>query len=134
MKKYRIELTGEQMRVLEKCTNIYMRLFMGQTMDLADELAQHYMDGYDADGDKAQNNRIFEKYMVRRDAIRDMLDATMKIAFNTPYHVPEEKSEDCMIAECIWDAIRFARGTSRWDKPFQIGSEPTPKIEVIEDD
>ena len=36
--KYKITVTEEQLRVLEKCTEIYMRLMMGQVRELADEL------------------------------------------------------------------------------------------------
>lgn len=35
--KYRIELTEEQMRVLEDCTESWMRLMMGQVRELADK-------------------------------------------------------------------------------------------------
>lgn len=35
--KYRIELTEEQMRVLEHCTESWMRLMMGQVRELADK-------------------------------------------------------------------------------------------------
>lgn len=123
--KYRIELTEEQMRVLEDCCNQYMRILMGQTSDLANLLTEHLCDA---------EKLAFERYITKRNAIYEILNSVMRIAFPSMYGVPDEKSEDCMIAECMWDAIRYARGTSRWDKPFQIGDEPTPKIEVIEDD
>ena len=129
--KYRIELTEEQMRVLEHCTESWMRLMIGQTRNLADDLAFYSTYKFK---DREDFNEIHRRDCDKRDAIYEVLNAVMRIAFSCGYGVPDEKSEDCMIAECMWDAIRFARGTSRWDKPFQIGSEPTPKIEVIEDD
>lgn len=129
--KYRIELTEEQMRVLEHCTESWMRLMMGQVRELADNLA--FYDTYKFK-DREDFKEIHSRACDKRDVIYEILSSVMRIAFGRSYGVPDEKSEDCMIAECMWDAIRYARGTSRWDKPFQIGSEPTPKIEVIEDD
>ena len=44
--RYTIDLTEEQMRVLENCTNLYMRLSMGQTWDLADMLCEGMLEAY----------------------------------------------------------------------------------------
>ena len=127
--KYRIELTAEQMRVLERCSELFMRISMGQTWELADMLCEETLKDYDRD--KPESKVIFERYITKRDAIREILSSVMKIAYDSLYG-PKSKSEDCMIAECMWDAIRCARGTSRYDTPMQIGSEPIPKIEVEE--
>lgn len=126
--KYRIELTEQQMRVLENCTNLYMRVLMGQTYDLADMLCEGMLGHYDKD---SQDSKIiFERYITKRNAVREVLTSVVRIARNTQYGFPAEKSEDGMIAECIWDAIRVARGTSRYGEVLPIGSEPVPKIEV----
>lgn len=127
--KYRIELTEEQMRVLERCSELFMRLGMGQTWELADMLCEETLKGYDKD--KPESKVVFERYITKRNAIRKVLDSAMGIAYD-PYHSLETKTEDGMIAECIWDAIRCARGTSSYGTPMQIGSEPIPKIEVEE--
>lgn len=132
--KYRIELTSEQMRVLERCSEMFMRLSMGQTWALADMLCEGILKDYDKD--KHESKILFERYITKRNAIRKVLTSAMGIAYD-PYHSPESKTEDGMIAECMWDAIRVARGTSRWGEAFQgeafqIGSEPIPKIEVAE--
>ena len=130
--KYRIELTEEQMRVLEHSIEVWMRLMMGQVRELADDLA--FYDTYKFK-DREDFKEIHNRDCYKRDVIYEVLRVVMRITFSrSGYGVPDEKSEDGMIAECIWDAIRFARGTSRWDKPFQIGDEPSPKIEVIEDE
>lgn len=125
--KYHIELTSEQMRVLERCSELFMRLGMGQTWDLADMLCEGILKGYDKD--KPESKIMFERYITKRDAIREVLASAIKIAYD-PLYCPEFKTEDGMIAECIWDAIRCARGTSNYGTPMQIGSEPIPKIEV----
>lgn len=127
--KYRIELTSEQMRVLERSTELFMRLGMGQTWDLADMLCEEILKGYDKD--KPESKVVFERYITKRDAIREVLTSAIRIAYGY-MDFPESKTEDGMIAECMWDAIRCARGTSNYGTPMQIGSEPIPKIEVEE--
>ena len=129
--KYRIELTEEQMRVLEHCTESWMRLMMGQVRELADDLA--FYDTYKFK-DREDFKEIHSRACDKRDAIYEVLNAVMRIAFSCGYGVPDEKSEDCMIAECMWDAVRVARGTSIWPDVLPIGSEPVPKIETIERD
>ena len=119
--KYKIELTAEQMRVAEKALETYMRLLMGQTFEFADELAEinHPM----------KDN--FDLFIATRDHIEEAMKAMFRIAFG-PQCAPRKKTEDGEIAECMWDAIRFARGRSRWPFNFQVGSEPAPKIEKEE--
>ena len=131
MKKYRIELTEKQMRVVEICLNRWMRWMMGQYNGLANDIAFYNIHKF---VDSENFSEINREACNKRNHIEEILCAVMRIAFpRSGYGVPDEKSEDGMIAECIWDAIRFARGTSRWDRPFQIGDEPVPKIEVIEE-
>ena len=127
--KYMIELTEEQMRVLENCTNLYMRLSMGQTWDLADMLCEGMLEGYDRND---PNGKVkFERYIVKRNAIREILGSAIRIVFY-PFATPTEKTKDGMICECIWDAIRVARGTSTYGQVLPIGDEPVPKIEKKE--
>lgn len=131
--KYMIELTEEQMRVLENCTNLYMRLSMGQTWDLADMLCEGMLEAYAGYGrDDPERKVMFERYIVKRNAIREILWSAMRIAFY-PYATPTEKTRDGMICECIWDAIRVARGTSTYGQVLPIGDEPVPKIEKEDD-
>lgn len=128
--KYRIELTEEQMRVLENSTNLFMRILMGQTCDLADILCESMLDGYDKND---PNSRvIFERYITKRNAIREVMKSAMRIAFDDQFGVPAQKTKDGMICECIWDAIRVARGTSTYGQVLPIGDEPVPKIEKVE--
>ena len=124
--KYMIELTEEQMRVLENCTNLYMRLSIGQTWDLADMLCEGVLEGYDRND--PESKIIFERYITKRNAIREILGSATRIAFGA-FGIPPEKTKDGMICECIWDAIRVARGTSTYGQVLPIGDEPVPKIE-----
>lgn len=129
-KRYKITLTEEQMRIVEKCTEFYFRLMLGQPRDLADELAFY---GADLSPENPNHDKIFDRCIIKRDMIYDTLNGIYRGVFNNGYGVPEEKSEDMMMAECIWDAVRFARGKSNWSSPLHIGKEPTPKIEVVEE-
>lgn len=121
---YTITLTEEQMRVTQNALEEYFRLRLGQDFDFSTEMA-----GLCADlsPDNPNHDEIFDAYIHRRDHLREVMRSYFSIAFE-PYGHLDEKTADMMIAECIWDAIRFARGKSRWDQPFAIGSEPVPKI------
>lgn len=129
-KKYRIELTEEQMRLTEKALEEWMRLRMGQDMDLSHDMASI---NRDLSPENPNHKIIFDQYIQRRDHLRALMTAFFRIAFE-PYGYLTEKTDEMMTCECIWDAVRFARGNSRWSEPFQIGSEPSPKIEVIENE
>lgn len=129
MKAYKITLTEEQMRIIEKCTEFYIRAMMGQESFVAEEIA---FDGVDISHDNPNHEKIFDRTLQRRDDLQEVLRAAFAIAH--PFYERKEKSETCQNAQCIWDAVRFARGMSNWSSPFQIGTEPLPKIEVIEED
>ena len=130
-KKYKITLTEEQMRVTQNALEEWFRLRLGQDMDFSNELA--FLD-FEQPEDDVERDEVFRERIYHRDAIREIMRAVFHIAFSSPYGVPKEKTPDMQISECLWDSIRFARGLSRWDQPFQIGSEPVPKIEVIDED
>lgn len=123
--KYRIELTEEQLRVVQKCCEMYFRLLLGQSRDFADEISQI---GVDFSSDNPMHKEIFDRYIHRRDCVREVMNAVFRIALPQSY----EKTDDMEIAECIWDAIRYVRGQSRWSQPFHIGPEPSPSIEKVE--
>jgi len=127
--KYTIELTDPQMSVTQKALEEYFRLRMGQDFEFCNDLASM---NTDLSPDNPNHDWIFDMYIARRDHLQELLKAFFWIAFEPTGHL-KEKTDDMMIAECIWDAIRFARGKSRWNSPFQIGSEPSPKILKVKD-
>lgn len=131
-KKYKITLTEEQMRVTQNALEEYFRLRLSQDMDFSNDIA---FQDYKPPEDEKQMERAFNNRICRRDAIREVMKAVFHIAFQSNgYGVIGEKTPDMIISECLWDSIRFARGLSRWDQPFCIGSEPVPEIEVIDDE
>lgn len=120
---YKVALTEEQMRVVQIAVEEYFRLRMGQDMDFSDDMA-----GIETDfsADNPNHDRIFDRFINRRDALGQVMKAFYGIAFSRGYL--EKKTDDMLIAECIWDAIRTARGANRWGSAMQIGPEPSPTI------
>lgn len=128
-KKYKITLTEKQMAIIERYVEITMRLFMGQDWVFTDELAAL---NCDLSPENPNHKAIFNSYIHRRDHINEIMKAVFAIAFE-PRGYLEHKSDEMVEAETIWDAIRTARGVNRWGKAYQMGQEPIPEIEVIED-
>ena len=129
-KKYRITLTEEQMGIAEKYIETTMRLLAGQDCMFTDEVARL---NFDLSPKNPHHKTIFDKYIRNRDHIREIMKAVYRIAFE-PYGYLEYKTDEMVEAETIWEAIRTARGVNRWGKAYQMGQEPIPEIEVIEDD
>ena len=123
--KYTIEFTEEQMRVTQNALEEYFRLRMGQVFEFGRDLASI---GVDLTPSNPDHENLFGRYIQNADWVEEVMKGIFRALYG-PYGVPKEKTEDMMIAECIWDAIRFSRGQSRWNEPFHIGSEPVPKIE-----
>lgn len=130
MKKYKITLTEEQMAVTQDALEEFFRLRYRQAIDFADDIASQYTD---LSPDNPDHERIFERYIDRRDAIMEVMKAVFAIAYGNAY-LYETKPIRCAEAETIWDAIRTVRGLNHWEKAFQSGGEPIPEIEVIEDE
>lgn len=128
-KKYRITLTEKQMAIVERYVEITMRLFMGQDGMFTDELAGLNCDLSPKNPD---HKAIFNSYIHRRDHVNEIMKAVFAIAFE-PRGYLENKTDEMVEAETIWDAIRTARGFSIWGKAYQMGQEPIPGIEVMED-
>lgn len=128
--KYTIELTEKQMCIVQNALEEWFRLRMGQDMDFCNGLAKM---GVDLSPDNPQHEKLFDSYLARRDHMQAIMRAFFCIAFE-PYGYLQEKTEDMLIAETIWDAIRCARGQSRWGQPLVLGGEPCPKITKEEHD
>lgn len=127
MKKYKIELTENQLRVVTKAIEEYFRLRMGQDMDFCDDLAFMYTD---LSPENPKHDKIFERALSRRDHLRELMVAFFRIAFE-PQGYPQRKTDDMLIAEDIWDAVRVATGKSRWENPLHVSEEPLPIIEEV---
>lgn len=125
-KKYIIELTENQVRVIQNALEEYFRLRMGQYTEFCTDMAEL---NADLSPDNPHHELIFDRYIQRRDHMEEVMRAFFRIAFE-PIGYLKEKTDDMLIAECIWDAIRCVRGLSNWSSPLHTGSEPVPKIEI----
>ena len=127
-KKVTLELTEPQARITLLALEEWFRMRMGQYSDLANTLAL-YNYKYDA-----ENKAEFDRRMVRRDAIQEVVKAMLRIAFPV-YGTPEKVTPETRIASDIWSALRYELGPkTEWDRtPFQMGPEPLPKVVVSEE-
>ena len=125
-KKYTIELTENQVGVIQNALEEYFRLRMGQYTEFCTDMAEL---NADLSPDNPHHELIFDRYIQRRDHMEEVMRAFFRIAFE-PTGYLNEKTDDMLIAECIWDAIRCVRGLSNWSSPLHTGSEPVPKIEI----
>lgn len=129
-KSYVITLTEEQAIVTQIALEEYFRLRMGQDYEFTSEMAKLNVD---MSPDNPDREAIFDRYIQRRDHLHEIMFAAFRVAFE-PQGYLQHKTERMMEAETIWDAIRTARGQNRWEKAMQIGREPIPEIEVLENE
>lgn len=96
--KYTITLNERQLRLICTAVEGYGRLRIGQTWDLADDLAfQHY--------EYKQDDPEFNRRLLRRDATRELLDLAMRAASNGNYQ-HFQKTEDVEVALDMYSTIR----------------------------
>lgn len=128
--KYQIELTEAQVKVVQNALEEYFRLRMGQERDFCDDMA---IIDCDLSAENPNHNRIFDLYIARRNHLQELMRAFFRIAFE-PTGYLRSKNETMLIAEDIWDSIRFARGMSRWNSALHISPEPGPVIRKVDDE
>ena len=129
VKSYQITLTENQLRVVRIALEEYFRLRMGQDMDFCDDIAFMNVDMSQKNPD---HERIFDRAITKRNCMREIMSAFFHVAWGV-YGVPEKKTDDMLIAEDIWDAIRIETGISRWKSVLHVSSEPVPKIKKVEE-
>lgn len=127
-KKVTIELTETQARTVLAAVEEWFRLRMGQYSDLANGLA---FLGYKHD---PENKQAFDRRIVKRDAVQEVLKAMMHIVFSD-HGTPRQLEPEVNIASDIWSALRYELSEkNEWQStPFQMGTEPLPKITVEEE-
>ena len=126
-KTYKVTLTEKQMVVIQNALEEYFRLRLGQTIDFADDITSMGVDLSDKNPNK---DWCFDMHIANREWVEEIMKAMFRVLWK-PYGVPEEKTNEMMVAECLWDSIRCARGKSHYPFALQLGSEPIPEIEVI---
>ena len=128
-KKYRITLNEVQIGLVQKSLEEYFRLRMGQCADFVDDMASL---AFDLSPENPDHGRIFDKFLLTRDHIAEMMSAVFKVVFGVYGCPPCEKTEDVLVAQDLWDVIRVSRGLSRWGTALHTSNEPLPDIEVLD--
>jgi len=124
---YRLTVTRTQLDLIYETMEEYFRLRMGLEFDFCDDLAAI---NHDLSENNREHQRIFDKYIDRRNHMSEVMKCLFRIAFG-PFGCPEEKTDKMLIAEDIWDVIRFETGRSRWNSHLHEGPEPSMLIEKI---
>lgn len=121
---YTIEVNEKQLRLIMRMTEEWFRLRMGQETDFCNDMASL---NCDLSPGNPKHEWLFDMYIARRDHLQELMRAFFRIAFE-PMGYLKEKTEDMLIAEDIWDAIRCELGISRWGTALHTSDEPLPKV------
>lgn len=124
MKKFKIELTERQLKLIWKALESYERIRMGQFTDIADDLA---FANFVYDKERPGNAEEFDQRILRRNDADDMFAKAFRIA----QPLREHKTEDMLIAEDMWMQIRERISPHEWREPLWNGDEPPMKIDEV---
>lgn len=135
IKKVVLELNEAQAGIVQVALEEWFRLRMGQSYDLANDLA---MMGYVHDKDHPEK---FDAVMTKRNSLEYVIKAMFNIAW-PHYGTPGKVEDRTHIASDIWSVLRHetwkAQDRESWSvcsaTPIQLGPEPLPKITVITED
>ncbi len=132
---YTIELTENQLMLVNTALEEWFRIPLNQWSDLADRLARK---GVDFSKDNPRHSEIFDNYIIRRDAVHEIMRSIGRILW--PQGTPM-KSENQLVAEDIWQCIRHqlwidgGRNPNNWidsHPALHLSEEPLPTIRRIE--
>lgn len=124
-KKVTIEMSETQARLILAAVEEWFRLRLGQHSELENGLA---FLGYNH---KEAKEGEFDRRIIKRDAISEILKAVFRIVF-PDYGIPQEKTPEVQIAGDIWSQLRWELSDKEpWaSTPFQLGTEPMVKVTV----
>ena len=123
---YELKITEKQLSIIQNALEEYFRLRMGQCHDFTTDFCSM---GVDLSPENPNHDRIFDRYIVRRNAMLEVMSAAFRIGWNGTFL--EEKTPEMLIAEDIWDCIRYARGQGRGGSPLHLGEEPPIEIQEV---
>lgn len=124
MRKYTVELTKNQLKLIWKALESFERVRMGQFNDLADDIA---FANYVYDKNIPGNTDDFNTRILRRNKSEDLFN----VAFFAARPVSTNKTEEMLIAEDMWMQIRSELNMDEWRKPLWNGKEPPMKISEV---
>ena len=138
IKKVVLTLNEAQARIVQQALEEWFRIRMGQSNDLANDLA--FM-GYKRD-EEGRKER-FNAAIVKRNSLEYVIKAMFNIAW-PHYGTPREIEPRTHIASDIWSVMRHtlwravADDPNDWRvdsaTPIQMGPEPLPVVDVIMED
>ena len=142
MNKYKLILNDKQMKVVKDALELRFRIDLCQGHELAEILST--MNNLDLSSKNPDHEKIFDRYLERREHINAILDAAFTIAcpMNLRYSELYERDKDSLIAEDIWQCMRYALWQDNPNKgrygyvvdsvpPLRRGEEPLPVVESI---
>ena len=124
MTEYTIQLNEKQMQILERAVEEWFRLRSGQDYTFSDDMAQMNVD---LSPSNPKHRELFDAYIARRNHLNEIMRAYFRIAFE-PEGYLKSRTDDMLIAEDIWDSVRFALGKSHGGAPLHVSEEPMPII------
>lgn len=134
-KKYTLTLTEKQAVLIKEALEEYFRIRMNQWGDLADSLA---MKNIDLSPDNPNHEKIFDGYIQDRDAVQKVFECAGWILWDGQRN---DKSEEQLIAEDIWQVIRYqlwkdSKNRNNWcvdsRVPLRVSDEPLPEMKKVE--
>ena len=132
MKQYNLIINEKQAYAIKIALEEYIRLRMGQTLDLAESLASA---GFIYNKKDPENAKKFNEYLKRRDDTQELLDQAIRVSQPAKaWSLPEE----CLVMEDIWQVIRHQLYLDRGGDPngmsvdarmpLQMSQEPLPEM------
>lgn len=134
-KRYTLTITEKQAILIKEALEEYFRIRMNQWGDLANSLA---MKNIDLSPDNPNHERIFDGYIQDRDAVWKVFECAGRILWD---YQRNDKSEEQLIAEDIWQVIRHqlwkdSENKNNWcvdaREPLRVSDEPLPEMKKVE--
>lgn len=135
-KRYTLTITEKQAILIKEALEEYFRIRMNQWGDLANSLA---MKNIDLSPDNPNHERIFDGYIQDRDAVWKVFECAGRILWD---YQRNDKSEEQLIAEDIWQVIRHqlwkdSENKVEWcidtREPMRVSDEPLPEMKKAEE-
>lgn len=136
VKKYTLELTEKQLRLMNRALENWFRLLLNQPREMAETMAERH---YKYDKDDPDNDRKFSLYIARRNYIQNILYAAVNCMSGQGGLDPVPDDE--RIVQDIWSVIKHTLWINQehpegfWTDaypPIKMGSEPIAICEVKE--
>lgn len=138
IKKVVLVLNEAQAGIVQAALEEWFRIRMGQSHDLANDLA--FM-GYKRD--EKDHQARFTAAITKRNSLEHVIKALFNIAW-PHYGTPQEVDDRTHIASDIWSVMRHELWKARTDDPndwrvdsatpIQLGPEPLPVVEIVMED